>query len=118
MADGLHGARRPRPVADVPPPALADGVAPAKAWLVALVAAAPLAEAGDLPVAELAAGGPPLCAALLRAVGSDRELERLLPGGDAAGVAARAGRLAGAADPAAVVGAVGVLRAALWDALL
>src|SRR3954447_18791545 len=73
MAEGLHGARRPRPVADVPPPALADGRVAAKSWLVALVAATPLQAVGALPTARLAAEAPGLCAAMLRAVGSDRE---------------------------------------------
>src|SRR3954449_6303361 len=105
MPDSPHGARVPRAVAGVPPPALADGEAAAKAWLLELVAAAPLARAAALarrhaaarraapppperaaagPVAELAARGPELCAALLAAVGSAAELERLGPGGDRA----------------------------------
>ncbi len=86
------GARRPRPVADVPPAALADGDAPAKGWMLALLAARPLCDAPALPTAELAAEGPALCAAILRAVGSDGALGDLDP------LAARAGALAGAAD--------------------
>jgi GGDEF domain-containing protein len=117
MAEGLHGARRPRPVADVPPPALADGRVAAKSWLVALVAATPLQAVGALPTAQLAAQAPGLCAAMLRAVGSDRELDRLHAGGDAAPLAAMTGRLAGAPDAAAVAGVVGLLRSALWEAL-
>jgi GGDEF domain-containing protein len=117
MAEGLHGARRPRPVADVPPPALADGRIAAKSWLVALVAATPLQAVGALPTAQLAAEAPALCAAVLRAVGSDRELERLQPGGDRAPLAAAAGRLAGAPDPVAVAGVVALLREAVWGAL-
>ena len=118
MAQGLHGARRPRPVADIARPALADGASCAKGWLLALVAAAPLEEVGALPTAELATEAPELCAAVLLALGADREVERLGPGGDRTALAARAGRLAGAADAAGVARAVGLLREAVWDALL
>ena len=114
-----RGPRRvaPRPVADVPPAALADGQAPAKGWLLALVAARPLRDAPALPVPDLARDAPALCAAVLRAVGSDAELRRLERGGDLAGLAAGAGALAGAGGPAAAVAAVAALRAALWEAL-
>jgi len=117
MAEGPFGARRPRPVADVPPAALADGAAPAKGWLLALVAASDLSAAAALPTADLAREGPLLCAAVLRAVGSDAELARLEPGGDLEAVAARVGALAGAAGPAEAAAAVGHLRGALWTAL-
>jgi GGDEF domain-containing protein len=101
---------RPAPVADVPPPAIADGIAPAKGWLLALIAARELQDAAAVPTAELARDAPKLCAAILRAVGSDAELE--LPP-----LAARAGAMAGAGSPASAVAAVGLLRAALWEAL-
>jgi len=114
MPEAPFGVRRPRPVADVPPVALADGEAPAKGWLLALVAARPLRDVPALPTAELARGAPALCAAILRAVGSDGGLDRL-PADD--GPAARAGALAGAGDPASTVAAIGHLRSALWEAL-
>jgi GGDEF domain-containing protein len=117
MDEGDLAADRPRPVADVPPAALADGVAAAKAWLLALVSAAPMDAVPSLPTADIAREAPPLCAAVLRATGSDRELARLVPGGDLAELAARAGRLAGAETPAAAAAAVGHLRSALWEAL-
>jgi GGDEF domain-containing protein len=100
----------PAPVADVPPAAIADGVAPAKGWLLALIAARELQDAPAVPTAELARDAPKLCAAILRAVGSDAELE--LPP-----LAARAGAMAGAGSPASGVAAVGLLRGALWEAL-
>jgi GGDEF domain-containing protein len=100
----------PAPVADVPPAAIADGVAPAKGWLLALIAARDLQDAAAVPTAELARDAPKLCAAILRAVGSDAELE--LPP-----LAARAGAMAGAGSPASAVAAVGLLRGALWEAL-
>ena len=74
MPEAPFGARRPHPVADVPPAALADGQAPAKGWLLALVAARPLRDAPALPVPDLARDAPALCAAVLRAVGSERKL--------------------------------------------
>jgi GGDEF domain-containing protein len=117
MADGSYGARRPRPVAGVPPERLADGVEVAKGWLIELLAAAPLAEAGGVPVGELAAEGPALCAAVLRAVGSDAELLRLAPGGDLRPLTTGAARLAGAHDAAGAASAVARLRAAVWRAL-
>src|SRR3954454_8523224 len=97
----------PRPVAGVPPPALADGEAVAKAWLLALLAGAPLADAAGVAGAALAgegaalaAEGPALCAAVLDAVGAVAALDDLRAGGDRAALAARAGALAGARDPA------------------
>jgi GGDEF domain-containing protein len=117
MPEAPFGARRPHPVADVPPAALADGQAPAKGWLLALVAARPLQDAPALPMPDLARDAPGLCAAILRAVGSDADLRRLQDGGDLVGLAARAGALAGAGGPAASVAAVAALRAALWQAL-
>jgi len=113
----LDGPRVPRPVADVPPAALADVEAVAKAWLLELLAARPLADAPELPLADLAARGPDLCAAVLRAVGSREGLDGLAPGGEAAALAAAAGGLAGARDPAAAVAAVAALRRAVWAAL-
>ena len=101
-ARGPFGARRPHPVADVPPAALADGQAPAKGWLLALVAARPLQDAPALPMPDLARDAPALCAAILRAVGSDADLRRLQDGGDLAALAARAGALAGAGGPGGV----------------
>ena len=61
MPEAPFGARRPHPVADVPPAALADGQAPAKGWLLALVAARPLRDAPALPVPDLARDAPALC---------------------------------------------------------
>jgi GGDEF domain-containing protein len=117
MTDGLDFARRPRAVAGVPPPALADGEVVAKTWLLELLAGAPLAAAAAVPVAELAARGPALATALLGALGSEAELERLRPGGDRAALASGAAALAGARDPAAAAAAVAALRRALGIAL-
>jgi GGDEF domain-containing protein len=117
MAEGPNGATRPRPVADVPPPELADGTAAARAWLLALVAATPLEAMGSLPAGRVASEGPGLCAAALAALGSDDALARLEPGGDLAATASGAGRLAGAAGPATTAAALATLREALWSVL-
>ncbi|HEX7298593.1 MAG TPA: diguanylate cyclase [Solirubrobacteraceae bacterium] len=117
MPAASFGAGRPRAVADVPPPALADGEAAAKGWLLRLMAARPLQDAPAVPTAELARDGPILCAAILRAVGSEAHVPRLEAGGDLVAMASRAGALAGAGSPASAVAAVGELRAAVWEAL-
>jgi GGDEF domain-containing protein len=106
--------RKPRPVADAP---AVDAVAVAKAWLLALVADAPLQQAGAVPAAELARGGPALCGALLAALGSDAELERLIGGDDRPPLGAAAARLTGARTPAALAAGVEALRAAAWRML-
>lgn len=115
MLAGSLPARPARPVADAPLHALADTEALAKGWLLTLVARAPLARAGALSTAELARDAPPLCGAITAALASEAELDRLRPGGDLAPLAARAGRLAGAVDPAGAAGAVAALRSALWS---
>ena len=107
-----------RPVADAPVAALtAAPDALARDWLVALLARVPLAGAAAVPVADLAQEGPALCAAMVRALASELELERLSQG-DLHALAARAGALAGARDAAAVVEAVDLLRGVLWTAAL
>lgn len=108
-----------RPVADAPVAALvAEPDALARDWLVALLARAPLTAAASVPVADLAREAPALCAAMLRALGSDAELQRLGADGDLAGLAGRGGALAGATEPAAVVEAIETLRGVLWSALV
>jgi GGDEF domain-containing protein len=92
--------------------------ATAKLWLIELVAAAPLSSAAALPVADLAREAPVLCVAVARALSDDLELARLGPDGDRAGLAGRAGRLAGADDPEGVAGAVEALRSVTWTAIM
>jgi hypothetical protein len=100
--------RRPRPVAGLP---ALDGEALARAWLLALVDGSPsLAEAGALPIDVVAADGPGLCAAVLRALGDDVALDAL----------GRAGtpllRALGGQAPARLRAAE-ALRCATWRAL-
>src|SRR3954469_19092892 len=110
---------RARPVADAPVSALVAGADElAKAWVLELVAAVPLAASAGLRLDELAAEGPSLCVAVVRALGDDGELARLEEGGDLVGVVARAGALAGAGDPASAFRAVEALRRATWEAAL
>jgi|SRR5215218_2838277 len=118
MLDGAPAPRWPRPVAGVPPAALAGGEAVAKAWLLELLAAAPLPAAAGIPLPELAARGPALCAAALEAVGDEHALGRLRPGGDRHAMTAGAAELAGAPGPGAAAAAAAALRRALWATLL
>ncbi len=111
--------RRSRPLDAAVVAALApQAQAIAKGWLLLLLERSPLEAAGAIPAAALAAEGPGLCAALVRALGSDAELDRLRESGDLAPLASRAGALAGSIDPAATVAAVDALRACLWTAAL
>jgi diguanylate cyclase with GGDEF domain len=113
-APGPPRPQRPEPIGWGIAEALADDAqAVAKGWLLALLERLPLERAGTIPAAELAAEAPAICAALSRALGSDRELARLAPGGDLAALAARVPALAGAADAAAAAAAVEALRACL-----
>jgi GGDEF domain-containing protein len=116
---------RPRPLADPVVGALADRSDDvARRWLVALLEGRSLEESATLPLAELAASGPPLCRAALEAVGSDAALDALAaeaePGrGDAraadpaGGHAALLARLSGPAGGPAIVAAAEALRRAV-----
>lgn len=117
MLAGSNPVPAARPVADAPLEALADAEALAKGWLLTLIAAAPLQQAAGVPAAELARDAPGLCAAMAAALASDEALGRLRPGGDLEPLAARAGRLAGAVDPAGTAGATAALRSVLWAAV-
>jgi GGDEF domain-containing protein len=94
-----------------------DAAVVAKAWLLALVADAPLAAAGAVPAAELARGGPALCSGVLAALASDAELTRLVEGDGRAPLGASAARLTGARTAAALTAGVEALRASMWRAL-
>ncbi|HEY2398038.1 MAG TPA: hypothetical protein VGH78_03500, partial [Solirubrobacteraceae bacterium] len=111
-------APRVRPVADLPLEGLvaaADELA--KAWAVALILARPPRAIAEIPLEDLARDGPRLCAALLRAVQSDAELERLTDtqdgGRDERGAASAIASLAGADGPPSVIAAVEALRGIL-----
>jgi GGDEF domain-containing protein len=90
----------------------------AKGWLLALVEQEPLAGARSIRVRELTHVAPAICAALVRALASDAELERIGPAGELGELVSRAGELAGADTAEAVLRAVEALRAVLWSALL
>jgi len=117
MLAGSTPARAPRPVADAPLEALVDSDGLAKGWLLTLIADAPLQQAAAVPAAELARDAPPLCAAMTASLASNEALDRLRPAGDLAPLAARAGRVAGAVDPAGTAGALAALRGVLWNAI-
>ena len=69
---------RARPVADAPVEALvARAEELAKRWLIAAIEAAPLHAAPGIATEELVGEAPAICAALARALASDRELDAL-----------------------------------------
>ena len=116
MPDELPlGRARPRPFAFSPPvdPARQAALV-AKAWLLELVAAAPLEAAADVPAGTLARDAPGFCALVLEALGSEEALDELLAAETPDAVA----RLAGAVAPAATVGAVEALRRGVWRVLV
>ncbi len=113
----------PPPVSLFGPPADDLALEAAKEWLLALIGARPLASASDVPVADLVREGPNLCRAVLDALGSDAELERLIATQDGAALVARVvGACAGAEGDAAgraagAVEAIESLRVALLGVL-
>ncbi len=115
---GLPRRRRPRPVPGVAVSLLAERASDlARGWLLALLERTPLEALGALPTAEFALEAPALCAAVARALGDEEALVRLRPGGELAELAAGAGRLAGAREPAGALAAVEALLEASWAAL-
>lgn len=118
MPSGPPRRRRARPVADAPLDALLERSEDlAKGWLLALLEQAPLDEAPQILAADLAREGPRICAAVLQALSSDSDQRRLEPDGALAPLAARAGRLAGAAGAEATVDAIDALHGVIWSAL-
>ena len=113
----MIGAMAEPPSLDAPVAGLGNADALAKSWLLELIAARPLGEAARVPTERMGVDGPKLVAAVIGALVSDRELERLTPEGDLGGLAAAAGAIAGAEGPADVVAAVERLRSVVWAAI-
>jgi diguanylate cyclase (GGDEF)-like protein len=113
----MIGAMAEPPALDAPVAGLGDADALAKAWLLELIAARPLGEAARLSTERMGADGPALVAAVIGALVSDHELERLTPEGDLGALAAAAGAIAGAEGPAEVVAALERLRSVVWAAI-
>jgi hypothetical protein len=115
-------APRARAVAGAPVDALlgrADELA--RRWAIALILARPLERIGEFPLEVFARQAPLLCAHVVRALQSDVELERIVPGANGGREPSPARRLAevtGARDGKAAVEAVDALRGVLWEALL
>jgi hypothetical protein len=117
-------AQRARAVADAPLDALiADADDLARRWAIALINQRPLERIGEIPLEAFAQKAPPLCALIVRSLGSDAELERITAqdsvGGREDSAPARTLRaLAGARSGPGAVEAVEALRGVLWEALL
>jgi hypothetical protein len=89
---------------------------------VALIAQLPPARMGDVPLEEISARAPALCAQALRALTGDADLALLTGRGGAhsrdPGPALGLARLAGARDAAGAALAAEALRGVLWESLL
>lgn len=90
----------------------------AKAWLIELIAGAPLEAAAELPTADLAREGPGLAAAVLAALADDTALVRLAPGGDLAWLSERTAGFTGSSGAAGAVRTAEALRRATQSAIL
>jgi GGDEF domain-containing protein len=118
MANRPPRQRSARPVADAPVDALvvrAEDLA--KGWLLGLLEDAPLEDAPGILAAELARDGPRVCAAVVQALASDDDLQRLEPGGALEGLAARAGSFAGGRDGESICRVIDALGAVIWAAV-
>jgi hypothetical protein len=119
-------ARAPRalPIADpVGEIALARSDELAKRWAVALILDRPLEAMAEVPLGDLARDARPLCEAVLKAVCSNVELERLTGSADAdasarTSPARRLAAICGARDARETAEAVEELRGVLWEALV
>jgi GGDEF domain-containing protein len=115
---GTPRRRRARPVADAPVgELLARTDQLAKGWLLALLERVALEDAAAVLASGLAADGPRICAAALRAIADDRDLRRLEPGGVLESLVSGAGAFGGESSPAAALRAVEALHGVLWSAL-
>jgi GGDEF domain-containing protein len=88
----------------------------AKGWLLALLEDAPLEDAPAILAADLARDGPRVCAAVVQALASDDDLERLAPGGALEVLAAQAGSFASGQDGESICRAVDALGGVIWAA--
>src|SRR3981081_4312643 len=117
MPDGPPRRRRARPVADAPVDALllrAEDLT--KGWLLALLEQAPLDDAPAILAADLARDGPRVCAAVVHALSSDADLQRLEPGGALEAVVSQTGSFAGAQGVESTSRAGAHLSALVWVA--
>ncbi|MHB8690614.1 MAG: diguanylate cyclase domain-containing protein [Solirubrobacteraceae bacterium] len=118
MTEPTPRARRARPVWDARVTRLLDSTDElAKGWLLELLDQRPLARAESLPVGRLAAGGPRLCGAIVRALGGDAELKALMPDGELAPLLMELAAMVDADGPFEVSAALELLRGVLSSAL-
>lgn len=118
MAQDAPRRRPARPVADAPVDALlAHCDELAKAWLLALLDAAPLQRAPSVLTEALTREGPRVCEAAVRALADDRSLRVLESGGALRSLGGAVGPMTGARGPADASRAVDALHDVLWAAL-
>jgi GGDEF domain-containing protein len=111
--------RRARPVVDLPLDALLERREDlTKAWLLALIEAAPLEQAEAILAAGLVRDGPRLCEGILLALMDDPELRALDRGGQIGRLVFQAGELAGATDVEGASRAIDALGAVIWAGVL
>lgn len=113
---------RARPVRGLPLEALESRVEQlAREWAAALVLTRPLGSLDRISLGEVGSGAAELCRQVLRSLGDDDELARLLDAAPSDGglpLLDRPAALSGATAAAAVVDAVEALRGVLWERLL
>jgi GGDEF domain-containing protein len=118
MAQDALRRRRARPVADAPVDALlARAEQIAKGWLLALLEDVPLHAAPGVLGAAFTTEAPRICDAAVRALASDTELARLVPGGALWPLTSAVGEMTAADDPLGAARAVDALSDVLWAAL-
>ena len=118
MPEGTPRPRRARPVADAPIDALLQRAEDlTKGWLLALLEQAPLDDAPAILASDLARDGPRVCAAVVRALGSDADLERIGQHGALEPLVSRTGAFAGTGGVEAVSRAVDALGSVIWSAV-
>jgi GGDEF domain-containing protein len=118
MFAGTPPARPARPVADDTVRLLAAaGEELAKGWLLALMVDEPLERAPRLAGGLLEADAPTLCSAVVLALGSERDLEAIGPGGALEGLVRDAAMAAGGGSLEGALSALSLLRRTVWAAL-
>jgi GGDEF domain-containing protein len=118
MPDGPPRRRHARPVADAPVDALLLRLEDlTKAWLLALLEETPLDDAPALGTAQLVRDGPRVCDAVVRALASDDDLQRIEEGGVLEPLVSQIASFAGRGAADAVCRSADALGAVIWSGI-